>query len=193
MLRYTDGSPCPTHRKREAKKHDEDEDEDDDREVAVRRKSASISFLCEKDPLVTQPTVSFVDTPDECAYFFEVRSDAACGGAEPTKEGVGPGAVFAIIGGIAVLVYFLGGVFYQRNVAHARGLRQLPNYSMWAGIGSFIKVCWQNCAWRVKRALFPRVASVRDGILPTMEVKPSRTRSLKSHKARKSIESPLLS
>jgi cation-dependent mannose-6-phosphate receptor len=37
-------------------------------------------------------------------------------------------------------VYFLGGVFYQRNVAHARGWRQLPNYSFWAGIGSFVKV-----------------------------------------------------
>ncbi|RFU26819.1 hypothetical protein B7463_g9520, partial [Scytalidium lignicola] len=165
VLRYTDGSPCATSRKREAKKYDdddedEDEDEDNGKEEIVRRKSTHISFLCEKDPLVTQPSVSFVDkSPDDCAYFFEVRSYEACGGTEPTKEGVGPGAVFAIIGGIAILVYFLGGVFYQRNVAHARGLRQLPNYSMWAGIGNFIKVCWQSCIWRMKRALFPRVTT----------------------------------
>jgi cation-dependent mannose-6-phosphate receptor len=39
-----------------------------------------------------------------------------------------------------VLVYLVGGVFYQRTVAHARGWRQLPNYSLWAGIWSFIRV-----------------------------------------------------
>jgi len=63
---------------------------------------------------------------------------------------VGPGAVFAIIGVIAILVYFLGGVFYQRNVAHARGWRQLPNYSFWSGIGNFIKdifiIATSSCA-----------------------------------------------
>ena len=48
--------------------------------------------------------------------------------------------VFAIIFLVALAVYFLGGVFYQRTVAHARGWRQLPNYSLWAGIWGFIKV-----------------------------------------------------
>lgn len=100
---------------------------------------------------------------------------AACISTESTKQGVGPAAVFAIIGVIAILVYFLGGVFYQRNVAHARGWRQLPNYSMWAGIGSFIKVSAYTVVLRAKQLVFPRVASVRDGmgILPTMEVRPS--------------------
>ncbi|KAH8815726.1 mannose-6-phosphate receptor binding domain-containing protein [Xylogone sp. PMI_703] len=149
VLRYTDGSPCGTSKKREAKKHDDEDDEDDGKEV--RRKSTHISFLCEKDPLVTQPSVSFVDkSPDDCAYFFEIRSYEACGGTEPAKDGVGPGAVFAIIGVIAILVYFLGGVFYQRNVAHARGMRQLPNYTMWAGIGNLIKdffiIATSSCA-----------------------------------------------
>lgn len=66
----------------------------------------------------------------------------ACSIAEPHKPGsVGPGSVFAIIFFIAVLVYVVGGVFYQRTVAHARGWRQLPNYSLWAGIWSFIVVC----------------------------------------------------
>lgn len=41
---------------------------------------------------------------------------------------------------IAVLAYFLGGYFYQRNVMHQRGWRQLPNYSFWAGIGGFFRV-----------------------------------------------------
>jgi cation-dependent mannose-6-phosphate receptor len=109
--------------------------------MGVRRKSATISFHCDKDPLATGATASYASVdPDECAYFFEVLSPAACGGSRPAKEGVGPTAVFAIIGAIAILVYFLGGVFYQRNVAHARGWRQLPNFTMWSGIWNFIKV-----------------------------------------------------
>jgi cation-dependent mannose-6-phosphate receptor len=142
------------------------------------RKSATISFHCDKDPLATTPSATFVGVdPDECAYSFEVLSVAACITAEPAKQGVGPGAVFAIIGVIAILVYFLGGVFYQRNVAHARGWKQLPNYSMWAGIGNFIKVSVQRCFQKPKQLVSLRVASVRDGILPTLEVRASNRRS----------------
>lgn len=139
VLQYEDGSPCGPERKR---------DEDGSRQ---RRKSSTISFHCEKDPTLTTALVSYVGTdPDQCNYMFEVRSQAACGGAQPAKQGVGPGAVFTIMGVIAILVYFLGGIFYQRNVAHARGWRQLPNYSMWAGVGSFLKdmfiIATSSCA-----------------------------------------------
>ncbi|KAK4667954.1 Cation-independent mannose-6-phosphate receptor CI-MPR [Podospora pseudoanserina] len=131
---------------RRASKDKDEEDEDDDKQdkgkekpKTQRRKSATFSFLCDRDP-DTPTAASFVGTdPDECAYFFEVRSMHACSIAEPHKPGsVGPGSVFAIIFFIAVLVYVVGGVFYQRTVAHARGWRQLPNYSLWAGIWSFI-------------------------------------------------------
>jgi cation-dependent mannose-6-phosphate receptor len=100
-----------------------------------RRKSSVISFHCDRDPSLKQAAVSFVGTPDNCAYFFEVRSQHACARAEPDKPGsVGPGGVFTLILSIAAIVYVLGGVFYNRTVAHARGWRQLPNYSLWAGI-----------------------------------------------------------
>lgn len=149
VLQYTNGSPCGKDKNGRAVKDAEGEDEKD--KNGVRRKSALISFHCDKDPLATGATPSFVGTdPDECSYHFEVLSTAACVTAEPAKQSVGPGAVFAIIGAIAIIVYFLGGVFYQRNVAHARGWRQLPNYSMWAGIGSFIKdifiIATSSCA-----------------------------------------------
>jgi cation-dependent mannose-6-phosphate receptor len=145
-LQYTNGSPCGGAEKRSPKRWDDDEDDDDGKgSTGGRRKSAIISFHCDKDPLSTTTSTTFVGVdPYECAYTFEVLSKDACTTAEPAKQGVGPAAVFAIIGGIAILVYFLGGVFYQRNVAHARGWRQLPNYSMWAGIGSFIKVSGHN-------------------------------------------------
>lgn len=170
VLQYKGGSPCgssekpkdkraPVYQRGRYKYHgdqkkeghkskraseDEDKEEKNEKEKEkdnLRRKSATISFLCDHDP-DTVTAFSFVGTdPDECAYFFEVRSQHACAGAEPHKKGsVGPGSVFAILSVIAFLVYVVGGVFYQRTVAHARGWRQLPNYSLWAGIWSFVKV-----------------------------------------------------
>jgi len=38
---------------------------------------------------------------------------------------------------VAILVYIIGGVVYQRTVMHQRGWRQLPNYAVWAGIVGF--------------------------------------------------------
>ncbi|CAL3964778.1 hypothetical protein PZA11_002294 [Diplocarpon coronariae] len=152
VLQYTNGSPCTSEKKRSTRGLDEHEGQvGATAEADSRRKSTIISFHCDKDPLATQATATFVGTdPDECSYHFEVLSRAACITAEPAKQSVGPGALFGIMGVIAILVYFLGGVFYQRNVAHARGWRQLPNYSMWAGIGNFIKdifiVCTSSCA-----------------------------------------------
>jgi len=147
VLQYTDGSPCGENKKRSKW----DDDEDEKKESGSRKKSTIISFHCNEDPLAKDAVASFVGTDlEECSYHFEVLSKAACITAEPAKQSVGPGAVFGIIGVIAILVYFLGGVFYQRNVAHARGWRQLPNYSMWAGIGSFIKdtfiIATSSCA-----------------------------------------------
>jgi cation-dependent mannose-6-phosphate receptor len=186
------GSPCgpgkKTRRAASSSDHDDDMELKGKKAKGSGRKSATISFHCDRDPLATTPSATFVGVdPDECAYSFEVLSVAACVSAEPAKQGVGPGAVFAIIGVIAILVYFLGGVFYQRNVAHARGWRQLPNYSMWAGIGNFIKVSVQRCFLRPKQMFFPRVTSVRDGILPTLEVRASSRRS-RSRDSRSSWE-----
>ncbi|KAK4185060.1 mannose-6-phosphate receptor binding domain-containing protein [Podospora australis] len=126
-------------KEQEKEQKEKEKEQEKEKEKVSRRKSATISFLCDRDP-ETPTAASFVGTdPDECAYFFEVRSQHACSIAEPHKPGsVGPGSVFAIIFFIAVLVYVVGGVFYQRTVAHARGWRQLPNYSLWAGIWSFI-------------------------------------------------------
>jgi cation-dependent mannose-6-phosphate receptor len=195
VLQYINGSPCGPGQKKVRRDSTWDDDEypvetnDHDKVEGSRRKSATISFHCDKDPLATTASATFVSVdPDECAYSFEILSVAACVGAEPAKQGVGPGAVFAIIGVIAILVYFLGGVFYQRNVAHARGWRQLPNYSMWAGIGSFIKVSGQRCFRRLKYTFYPRVTSVREGMLPTMEVRASSRRS-RSRSSRPSWES----
>jgi cation-dependent mannose-6-phosphate receptor len=165
VLQYTNGSPCGSSSKSNksarspssnsanysygnkestltTQPHQVETLKDEKEEKSTRRKSATISFLCDRDPTGSQASVSFVAVDeDECSYFFEARSIHACAQAEPHKPGsVGPGSVFGIILVIAILVYALGGVFYNRTVTNARGWRQLPNYSLWAGIWNFFSV-----------------------------------------------------
>ncbi|KAL7627187.1 Cation-independent mannose-6-phosphate receptor CI-MPR [Parahypoxylon ruwenzoriense] len=167
VLQYTGGSPCGKSKKRDVdlaargSVHDSaayrgsDYERDEDAPTTTktsgakptketdepkRRKSATIFFSCDRDPGADAAQVSFIATdPEECSYVFKVKSLHACAGVEPHTPGsVGPGSVFAIIFAIAVLVYLLGGIFYQRTVAHARGWKQLPNYTLWASVWSFI-------------------------------------------------------
>lgn len=150
ILQYTNGSPCgPTSRRRTVRpdasyKYTSYDDDEPPAlyEAASMRKSAIISFLCDHDPGATHAAVHFVGVdPDECAYFFEARSQHACLSAEPHQPGsVGPGGVFVLILGIALVVYFAGGIFYQRTVSHARGWRQLPNHTLWHGMWESVKV-----------------------------------------------------
>ncbi|KAF2860769.1 putative vacuolar sorting receptor [Piedraia hortae CBS 480.64] len=117
VMNYTNGSPCGDK----------------------RRKSTIISMLCDKDPLSPRLTLSFIAaSPDECTYFFEARSSAGCGGIETAKQTLSPAGVFSVIMLIAVLVYLVGGCFYNRMVLQQRGWKQLPNYSLWAGIFGFV-------------------------------------------------------
>lgn len=158
VLNYTDGSPCPSAgsstvpRSLDGRKILDDDDEEDHPHTktstpkssptpsaSARRKNTIISFLCAADPLAPPMAVSFVASPDSCTYIFEARTPAACGGVEVAQQQLGPAGVFGVIALIAVLVYLVGGCFYQRTVMHQRGWRQLPNYSLWAGIGGFFK------------------------------------------------------
>ena len=146
MLNYTDGSPCDdTSSRLLPRKITEDDDrkhyKGSSHKKDTRRKSSLISFICERDSLAPKAHVSFVGaSPDECTYFFEARSMAACGGVSEPQQSLGPGGVFGVIALIAAAVYVLGGVAYQRTVMHQRGWRQLPNYNLWAGIFGFVNV-----------------------------------------------------
>ena len=171
VLNYTGGSPCGGGKSRRSvdlplgereiiddddddkddKKKDKHDDDDDDKKhkddddkhpTTTRRKSTIISMLCDRDTLSPLLTLNFVgaDT-DECTYFFEARSSAACGGIEVAKQTLSPGGVFGVIAIITFAVYIVGGCVYSRMVLQQRGWRQLPNYALWAGIGGFLKVC----------------------------------------------------
>jgi len=123
VLNYTGGSLCSSgHTKRALLPHDaedittrrksdddddEDEDEDDPEDDEPkkrpskgsdeRRKSTIISLLCEKDPLATTAIAFVAASEDECTYFFEARTSAACGGIEVAKQTLGPGGVFGVM------------------------------------------------------------------------------------------------
>ncbi|KAH2918919.1 hypothetical protein KXW73_002860 [Aspergillus fumigatus] len=117
VLNYTNGSPCPG----EQIGH------------SSRNKSTIMSFLCDRDALSHQAVASFVGTMDQCTYFFEVRSAAACGSiGHAHGDGLGPGGVFGVIALIAVAAYLdmfiivfssLGRLFRVRrssNLGHGR-------------------------------------------------------------------------
>ncbi|KPI35202.1 putative mannose 6-phosphate receptor-like protein [Cyphellophora attinorum] len=145
----------PNHKKRAIL----DDDDDDDRhkgKKTTRRKTTMMTFACDTSPLLAgKPAISFLGTPDHCTYLFEVRSRHACGGTTTQHESgtLGPGGVFLVITGIALLVYLIGGIVYQRNVMHQRGWRQLPHYGMWAGIFSFVsdmtQILFGSCINRI--------------------------------------------
>ncbi|CBF74717.1 hypothetical protein AN4095.2 [Aspergillus nidulans FGSC A4] len=152
VMNYTDGSPC-----------------DDE---GSHNKSTIISFLCDRDVTTSTPIFSFVGTMDQCTYFFEVRSSAACGGYghNPAGQGLSPGGVFGIIALIAVAAYLVGGCAYQRTVMHQRGWRQCPNYSLWAGIVDFLKdmaiICLSSLGrfFNFKRSTTNRASAGADGL-----------------------------
>ena len=154
ILNYTDGSPCPSlDRRRDYSSReiigDDDDDKDDDEDEgdskpptsSTRRKTTIISMLCERDPLMPLLTLSFIASPDECTYVFEARTNTACHVIEQAKQTLSPSGVFGVILIIAIMVYIVGGCVYSRMVLNQRGWRQLPNYSLWAGICTFFKVC----------------------------------------------------
>ena len=168
VLNYTDGSPCEESHKRramleqrEAAKDADDDDEDDNdkkdkdkkKPSSGRTKSTVISMLCDTDPLAPPLKLSFVGTMDECTYFFEGRSAAACATANTSKATLNPAGVFGVIVLIAIIVYFVGGCVYNRAVLQQRGWQQVPNYGLWQGIFGFFRVRCRS-PFRKRRARF---------------------------------------
>ncbi|KAF9895477.1 Cation-independent mannose-6-phosphate receptor CI-MPR, partial [Lobosporangium transversale] len=74
---------------------------------------------------------------NDCNFWFEWRTPAACATDRPTPTN--GGGVFGTIIGIVIFVYIVGGVAYNRIVHHARGLKQIPNYQWWAEAFDFVK------------------------------------------------------
>jgi cation-dependent mannose-6-phosphate receptor len=77
-----------------------------------------------------------------CVYIFDIRTSRACPTVSPPQasSSVSPLGVFAIIGGVALVVYFLASCIYRRRVLHKVGWAQVPHVDAFAGVFSFLKV-----------------------------------------------------
>ena len=75
-------------------------------------------------------------------YIFDIRTTRACATIPPPQasSSVSPLGVFAIIGGVALIVYFVASCIYRRRVLHKVGWAQVPHIGALGGIFSFIKV-----------------------------------------------------
>lgn len=71
--------------------------------------------------------------PLECYYLFELNNDAAC---TVKAKHLSPGSILLIILIVLGSAYLLLGFLYQRYVAGAKGLEQIPNYDFWRNCGS---------------------------------------------------------
>ncbi|KAF3904352.1 hypothetical protein AA313_de0207066 [Arthrobotrys entomopaga] len=136
VLEYTGGSLCPKLDEAGAPVPGKDNEDG-------FRKGAIISFTCDRE-LIGPPTISFVGQQNECSYWFDVRTSSAC--ATVKQQPLGPVAIFGIIFLVALLVYFIGGCFYQRTVLHARGWRQVPHWQTWLGALNLIWDSIRFCA-----------------------------------------------
>lgn len=69
----------------------------------------------------------------ECYYLFELNHDAAC---TVRPKQLSPGSIMLIILLVVGSVYLMLGFLYQRYMAGAKGLEQIPNYDFWRDCGS---------------------------------------------------------
>ncbi|KAG0303537.1 Cation-independent mannose-6-phosphate receptor CI-MPR, partial [Dissophora globulifera] len=133
LLEYKDGDDCPNT-------------------SGNYKKSTLIRFMCDNS-VSGQGNPYLLSSNNDCNYWFEWRTPAACPVDRPS--GGGAGGVFGSIIGVAFFVYLFGGIAYNRIVHHERGLKQIPNYNWWAEAFDFIKdmaiILFAKC-YRPKRS-----------------------------------------
>lgn len=120
MIKYTGGEKYRSHCQQVARK-------------------AVVIVTC--DPGVKPGTIRVIEeyrnstkTQDlECYYLFELNHDAACT-VKPKQ--LSPGSIMLIILLVVGSVYLMLGFLYQRYMAGAKGLEQIPNYDFWKDCGS---------------------------------------------------------
>lgn len=117
VLDYNDGSACPK---------------------TLYQRSLLISFICDNSLYKKEGEIVFVDNQNDCTYTVEWTTAYACPVNKPSSHFTFFG-VFATIIAVAVVVYIVGGVIYNRVVQNETGWRQIPNYDLWANAFDFIK------------------------------------------------------
>lgn len=101
----------------------------------LQERFVQITFICDKS--IKKPTrMDVVETM--CRFKITVRAVGAC----PLEGSMPGGAVFIIILFVGIIIYLLGGIFYNRYKRNQTGLAVLPHLSFWLLIsGYFINGC----------------------------------------------------
>jgi len=71
-----------------------------------------------------------------CYYLFEIDHSAVCSKPEPTNTGLGTGAILFVVFIVLLVLYFAIGFGYQRYIAGAKGIEQMPNLVFWRYLGN---------------------------------------------------------
>lgn len=100
VLEYTGGSPCLNP----------------DGTSTQLRASTLISLKCSRDDI---SALSFVGSPDHCAYYFEARSIHACPAADKTHS-MAPVSMFLLILLVALAVYMAASFVLHPSMTWAR-------------------------------------------------------------------------
>ncbi|KAJ1651624.1 Cation-independent mannose-6-phosphate receptor CI-MPR [Dispira simplex] len=79
----------------------------------------------------------YIGNGNQCSYFFEWRTPAACATSEPVAGSAG--GSFLVMVFIFVAMYLFVGVVYNRITHKARGMEQIPHYPMWRNAFEFVK------------------------------------------------------
>jgi len=74
------------------------------------------------------------DKTNDCYYLFEIEHIAAC--PEQPAPGLSAGAVVVIVLLMVFGLYFFCGFLFQRYYRGAKGLEQIPNFSVWRYVGN---------------------------------------------------------
>ncbi|CAK9438404.1 uncharacterized protein LODBEIA_P26280 [Lodderomyces beijingensis] len=75
------------------------------------RKSTVLTFTCDRE-MSAKASAYYIDSSNDCTYFFEIRSHQACPTAPPTNNSAAVW-IFLFILLAALFVYFSGGLLYR--------------------------------------------------------------------------------
>uniref|UniRef100_A0A1A8G6X1 Cation-dependent mannose-6-phosphate receptor n=1 Tax=Nothobranchius korthausae TaxID=1143690 RepID=A0A1A8G6X1_9TELE len=106
-----------------------------DNHCGQEKRRAMIMISCNKNADVGELKVFPEDRErgNNCFYFFELDSSAAC---PVVQSQLSAGSILLIIAFCLVAVYLIGGFLYQRLIVGAKGMEQFPNYAFWVEVGN---------------------------------------------------------
>lgn len=116
LLKYTEGQVCP-------------------RDSNAKR-STLVSFICDRG-VSDMGTPILIEQAQDCNYWFEWRTPAACPVRQESSSGIWSAIWTALW--VGVFGYLLVGILYNRFAKKATGMLQIPHYDFWFGIFDWVK------------------------------------------------------